>query len=162
MSTNWKDIAELIGIAAIVASLVFVGLQMRQDRIHAQAELGGGSFESVSSLRLQLTSSEFAATFAKAIEEPGQLNSTEKLKVNGYLEAFTLLMIRECYMELRGVFDECRILVREYGPYFFGNEYAQSWWDLRDINFSFMPEWYDAEIRAIDPQFNRKQLRALE
>ncbi len=31
-STNWKDIAELIGIAAIVASLIFVGLQMQQDR----------------------------------------------------------------------------------------------------------------------------------
>ena len=28
--TNWKDIAELIGITAIVASLVFVGLQMKQ------------------------------------------------------------------------------------------------------------------------------------
>ncbi len=31
-STNWKDIAELIGIAAIVASLVFVGLQMKQSQ----------------------------------------------------------------------------------------------------------------------------------
>ncbi len=29
-STNWKDIAELVGIAAIVASLVFVGLELRQ------------------------------------------------------------------------------------------------------------------------------------
>ena len=28
--TNWKDIAELIGISAIVASLIFVGLQMKQ------------------------------------------------------------------------------------------------------------------------------------
>ena len=28
--TDWKDTAELIGIAAIVASLIFVGLQMRQ------------------------------------------------------------------------------------------------------------------------------------
>ena len=27
---NWKDVAELIGITAIVASLIFVGLQMRQ------------------------------------------------------------------------------------------------------------------------------------
>ena len=27
---HWKDIAELVGVAAIVASLVFVGLQMRQ------------------------------------------------------------------------------------------------------------------------------------
>lgn len=30
--SNWKDIAELVGIAAIVASLVFVGLQMRQSQ----------------------------------------------------------------------------------------------------------------------------------
>ncbi len=29
-STNWKDIAELVGISAIVASLVFVGLELRQ------------------------------------------------------------------------------------------------------------------------------------
>jgi len=29
-SIHWKDIAELVGIAAIVASLIFVGLQMRQ------------------------------------------------------------------------------------------------------------------------------------
>lgn len=30
-STNWKYLAELIGIWAIVASLIFVGLQMRQE-----------------------------------------------------------------------------------------------------------------------------------
>ncbi len=30
--TNWKDIAELIGIAAIVASSVFVGIQMKQSQ----------------------------------------------------------------------------------------------------------------------------------
>ena len=30
--TRWKDIAELIGLAAIVSSLVFVGLQMKQSQ----------------------------------------------------------------------------------------------------------------------------------
>ena len=30
--TNWKDIAELVGITAIVASLIFVGLQMKQSQ----------------------------------------------------------------------------------------------------------------------------------
>ena len=38
-TTNWKDIAELIGIAALVASLVFVGLQLQQDREIAIAQL---------------------------------------------------------------------------------------------------------------------------
>lgn len=36
-SANWKDFAELIGIAAIVASLIFVGLEMRQTRVIATA-----------------------------------------------------------------------------------------------------------------------------
>ena len=31
-SGNWKDIAELFGIGAIVASLIFVGLQMQQSQ----------------------------------------------------------------------------------------------------------------------------------
>ena len=31
-NVGWKDIAELVGIAAIVASLIFVGMQMRQDQ----------------------------------------------------------------------------------------------------------------------------------
>ncbi len=33
--TSWKDIAELGGIAAIVASLVFLGFQMRQTQVIA-------------------------------------------------------------------------------------------------------------------------------
>ena len=37
-SANWKDIAELVGIAAIVGSLIFVGLEMRLTRSIALAE----------------------------------------------------------------------------------------------------------------------------
>ena len=35
---SWKDIAELIGISAIVVSLVFVGMQMRQSQRLAWAD----------------------------------------------------------------------------------------------------------------------------
>ena len=37
--SDWKDFAELIGIAAIVASLIFVGLQMRQAEVIARGEM---------------------------------------------------------------------------------------------------------------------------
>jgi len=37
-SVSWKDIAELVGIAAIVASLIFLGLQMQQAERLAQNE----------------------------------------------------------------------------------------------------------------------------
>lgn len=36
---EWNEIAELIGIAAIVASLIFVGLQMKQSREIAIADI---------------------------------------------------------------------------------------------------------------------------
>jgi hypothetical protein len=35
---KWKGIGELVGISAIVASLVFVGIQLKQDRDVARAE----------------------------------------------------------------------------------------------------------------------------
>ena len=37
-SPNWKDLIEIVGITAIVASLIFVGLQMRQDQQIAVAQ----------------------------------------------------------------------------------------------------------------------------
>ena len=38
-TSNWKDVAELIGITAIVGSLIFVGFQMRQDKLIAEAQI---------------------------------------------------------------------------------------------------------------------------
>jgi len=38
---SWKDTAELVGIGAIVASLIFVGLQMRQEQEIARAQALG-------------------------------------------------------------------------------------------------------------------------
>ena len=37
-SASWKDVAELVGITAIVASLIFVGVQVQLDREIAVAE----------------------------------------------------------------------------------------------------------------------------
>ena len=36
---NWRETAELVGIAAIVGSLIFVGLQMRQDQRLAETQV---------------------------------------------------------------------------------------------------------------------------
>jgi hypothetical protein len=38
-TSNWKDTAELIGIGAIVISLIFVSLQLRQDQRIAEAQI---------------------------------------------------------------------------------------------------------------------------
>ena len=43
---HWKDIAELIGSTAIVLSLVFVGLQVRQSQLIAQSDIALRELES--------------------------------------------------------------------------------------------------------------------
>lgn len=49
-STNWKTVAEFIGVMAIVVSLVFVGLQLRQDRDLTQVSSFGSMTESANAL----------------------------------------------------------------------------------------------------------------
>ncbi len=161
-STNWKDVAEMIGIASIVASLVFVGLEMRQDHIVARSQLAAGTFENLAALRQEMTGPEFAATYARMLEQQEQLSTAEQLQVNAYLDAVKLLMIRECYLLERDIFTECSVFVLEYGPYFFGNSYAQTWWQLQSPReLSFLPGWVDDEISSIDPEYNLKELQAI-
>jgi hypothetical protein len=62
--TNWKDTAELIGIAAIVASLVFVGLQLRQDREVALGQIYQSTLQAM--IELDSTMAEHANVWAKA------------------------------------------------------------------------------------------------
>ena len=44
--TSWRDVAELVGIVAIVGSLLFVGLQLRQEQAIASAEINQSAVES--------------------------------------------------------------------------------------------------------------------
>jgi hypothetical protein len=65
-STNWKDTAELIGIAAIVGSLIFVGLQMHQTHeIALSAAYQAREASSIERLTAQAGSTEYTSGVAK-------------------------------------------------------------------------------------------------
>ena len=157
---NWKDTAEFIGVLAIVASLIFVGMQMRQDRVHARSELGAGSFDALATLRMSTNNTpEFSKTYAKMLTNPQDLSIEERLQINAYLDSFKFLILRDCYLMQRGVFTECEVIVREYGEQFFGNSYAQSWWRLqKPETLTFLPDWVDPIIRGFDTNANMQQL----
>jgi len=53
-NSNWKDIAELIGIAAIVASLVFVGIQLRQEQQIALSQINQADVASSAQIDLAI------------------------------------------------------------------------------------------------------------
>jgi len=51
---NWRELAEILGIAAIVASLVFVGMQLRQEQEIALAEIFDASESSAAAIDFQI------------------------------------------------------------------------------------------------------------
>jgi hypothetical protein len=73
-TTDWKSTAELIGIAAIVASLIFVGLQMRQEQEIAQAQAIGDFIATGVEFRIAMT--EHAGVLVKG-NSGEQLDATE-------------------------------------------------------------------------------------
>jgi len=79
---TWKEIAEFVGIAAIVASLVFVGLELRQSRQIAVADI----YQQRSSMLIdlqaaRLTSEPLTQSMNKFVEnEP--INAWERSVIN--------------------------------------------------------------------------------
>ena len=85
--THWKDIVEVVGIAAIVASLIFVGFEMRQTRQLAMAD----AYQKRTELEMQLslmTVEPDKLKSARAKAQSGQLFSAEEIAdYEGYWNA---------------------------------------------------------------------------
>lgn len=86
---SWKDYAELIGIAAIVASLIFVGLQMQQSQEIAQSAVYQD--RTATSVELQTSSmgsSEYLSGWAKLESNQGaRLTAEERTALFHYFYA---------------------------------------------------------------------------
>jgi len=153
---NWRTIFEAIGIVAIVVSLVFVGIQLRQDRAVARAELTSVSFQIVTSFRGKLTDPLFASTFTKMLESPNDLAFEQRLQLDNFYHQIATAYIRECYLVGRGIMGECDAIIRATYRDFFSNEYAKAWWRLNgppgnenDELFPF-PNWVAPAIEELD------------
>ena len=125
---SWKDVAEFVGIIAIVASLLFVGLQLQQDRQLARAELGSNANEFMGVVDLGMSDPEVGRVWAKMLVSPQDLSVAEMVQVDGILRSAYVMMLRECYLVVMEVFAECETLVGVVAKNYFSNRYAQTWW----------------------------------
>jgi len=81
---KWRETAELIGIGAIVASLIFVGLQMRQEHDIARAESLRDLTEK--SIDYHVALAEYSDILVKG-NTGAQLNEVEQHKLRTMMEA---------------------------------------------------------------------------
>ena len=109
--TNWKDIAELIGIAAIVASLVFVGLELRQTQSALIASTyQARAFDAMSSSR-DLADSEYIGPILATIDIEDEqsldsLSSEEIWRLRQYYVSRMIDLDNEFYQYQNGYLDE--------------------------------------------------------
>lgn len=97
---SWKDIAELIGITAIVLSLLFVGLQLRQSQQLAVEELVSYSNERQNAIRELIVAN--AEIWHKAcVGEP--LDPASRIIAAKIYDAWTDHLIAEIILRRDGV-----------------------------------------------------------
>jgi hypothetical protein len=162
-SAKLNDWMQVIGIFAVVASLIFVGLQMQLDRRLARAELGSVSLEFRALVELARSDPDVSSAWAKMLESPQDLSASEMVSVNGILRSAALNAYRECYLLAVDVFVECGAIVRAIAKDFFANEYAQTWWrhNFRTNPFGTADVINDI-ITSVEPSLNRSSLEKVK
>ena len=82
-SKNWKNTAELVGIAAIVASLIFVGLQLKQSQEIALADQYQARTEAAQTMFLAIQESGISmASLGKPLSEKTPAEITASINVS--------------------------------------------------------------------------------
>ena len=155
---NW---VQVIGIFAIVLSLMFVVFQIRQDQVLTRSELGAGTTENTGNIQLMAANPDFAKTYSKMVNQPDELSDDEIVQMHFLLGAVKSSFIRECYLKARGVFAECAGMIRYHLPRYFGNAFAKNWWRLNSSPSPFIPDWINDEVAGLDADTNQQYFMQL-
>ena len=107
----WKDVAELVGIAAIVASLVFVGVQVRQSQSSANVSQVTGYGEQMLELRSLLI--EHADVWQRACADE-ELDSVESAQAAQLFRAYAEFTWAQGVTSELGMFDYAPLLAGRF------------------------------------------------
>lgn len=162
------DLAELIswiGIAAnvgVVAGLVLVALQLRQNARITRAQVANDWFLADMQLELAMMGENPAATWAKAVFSPDDLDLTEAAILDRYFN-FGLVQIQRLQkMHALGVADAEWMERTSYLTWHLGNEVGRRWWAHFRGGFpDRFTRMVDGILTEADPEKNAAALRAL-
>ena len=110
-TTKWKDIAELVGISAIVASLLFVGIQVRQ----SQSSANVSQLQSYGEMSLELRGliMEHADVWQRACADE-ELSPAESVQANQLMRAYIEFAFTQGVTADLGMFDYRQIVIGRY------------------------------------------------
>ena len=139
------DKIQIVGLVAIVVSLLLVLYELQQSREIAGAELMAQQFDAIADRYLSVMGDDAAKTLVKACHEPAALSSEEAIILDAYLNAHFLTIRRiwqlSDFGEILTTKEDARSWTR--GVFGYIHAYPQSavWWTrIRAIYEPVFPE----------------------
>ena len=158
---DWLQLAAALGV---IAGLLLVAVELRQESNLTRAEMGFEAFGAFEQIYRSAQNEMTANAIAKACENPLEMTTAEHTIVtNYYSEVITGIIGRELYMQERGLFeDDLRQVASYVAEHVFGCEYGRSWWQLNRQTWdpSYVP--YLDEALATGSGNYLESLEALE
>ena len=152
---DWLQLAAALGV---IAGLILVAVELRQESNLTRAEMGFEAFGAYEEVYRSTQIEATANALAKACENPAEMTTSEHMIAQGfYTEAIVSILGREIYMQERGLFeDDLQMIAEMAAEYVFECEYGRSWYQLDRETF---PPTY---LPALDKALATERLNYLE
>jgi hypothetical protein len=128
---GWKNLADFVGMVAIVIGIFLVFEELRQARTVARAELSAESARLFDVLLAQERDPQFAAVLVKSRQTPDDLSPSERVRLNSFLTGLLLIYVREYYNYQRGIFETWEDYIVGTAPAYFGVGYGRAFWQVQ-------------------------------
>ena len=126
MSSSWKDAAELIGIAAILVSLIFVGFQLKQAEEIAVAEMN------LSLVSIGIESANLINTNVEIWRKgnsDAELSADERMIFDNIIEAISTRYFVETRHAMRlGQTEQAEAMLHDWSGFLFDHPGARETW----------------------------------
>lgn len=148
---KWLTLGANLGV---LAGIILVAFEINQASLTSNAEMINSFQDRWVTIDMSWQDAEFAAAWAKSIENPEELSLPEMIQVSGQLWAFIDLVNSNRRLWELGVMTKpmatAEQVIADNAAIFFGNEFAQSWWiENRSVMNSDMRAMINAEIEKI-------------
>ena len=157
-------ICEVVGAAAVVLSLVYVGFQIRDNNVSVQTQAELGLAQQMSDWAKQVIDNPSMGTlWNKAARDPNQLSEEERMLFIWFI--FQLFLIIEGHYELytRGRISEQAFIAKaETALGLLANPHIKIWWEERVAPFKpQFVEHLDERLRTTKTKWKYQDINEL-
>jgi hypothetical protein len=139
--TKSRDWLVIVGNFGVVVGLILVAFQINQSSYLVRAEIGSNSYNRLVENDRMTLDPGFAEVWAKSLEQPESLTTSEMIQLDGYLHALIDSLEGDEWLYDIGIYEgsnddyltyTCRLIG--------GNRFALSWWtEMKSEYRDFQP-----------------------